>query len=166
MTMRQRFYAGSADRKPLKTYRRPFVCIGKITNYEGIMKYLPLLGLCCLASSAFSQNYSWDGKTLLLNNGSISRRMVYDKNRLTFTTHQLLLKDFDKGFINKESPDFSLLANDRKMDGLSAWTLLACESAQDSHQGQGATIKLKSKDALEVDITYLLYPELPLIKSM
>ena len=56
-----------------------------------------------------------------------------------------------------------------EVTGLNRWNVISCEPVTDETGGEGCIITLagaeKENDQLEVSITYLLYPELPLIRK-
>jgi alpha-galactosidase len=71
-------------------------------------------------------------------------------------------------FNSEKSKEFSLLIDGKHCDGQSGWSLISYQYAADSRQGKGVTVNLKGKrdfTGLEVQITYLLYPDLPVIRK-
>ena len=58
------------------------------------------------APNTFSQYYSWDGKTLLLDNGIIKRNIVFNQDSSKLVTRQLLLKNHKADYIVGEFTDF------------------------------------------------------------
>jgi len=114
--------------------------------------------------NTFSQYFSWDGKTLLLDNGIIKRKIVFNKDSSKWVTRQLLLKDRDDDYISGECSDFSLLVNDVITDGYSGWSVISCEPVQDGLQGKGAGITLRN-NTLELTVNYILYPDMPVIRK-
>ncbi len=80
----------------------------------------------------------------------------------------LRIKGNNLNFNSETSKEFSLLINGNYCDGQSGWDLISFASASDKRQGRGATIKLKGTNAfsgIEVGITYLLYPDLPVVRK-
>jgi len=128
-------------------------------------KTLLVIYLILSVLNLFSQSYTWDGENLILDNGYIKRVIKYQKDSMKFTTRQILCKDYTGDFIEKESAEFAFLANDKQYNGFSNWNLIGCEKASDTLQGTGVTVRLKNIENVEVDITYLLYPKLPLIRK-
>jgi len=113
---------------------------------------------------SYAQNYHWDGKTLVLDNGLIKRTIAYSQDSLKYTTRQIGLTNSGKGYIEKESKDFAFRVNDSVMDGFSKWQLLSCTAAKDNYEGTGATVTLKHNE-IKIHLTYLMYPGLPLIRK-
>ena len=128
-------------------------------------KTLNLLIAVFVFTALQSQYYTWDGKTLLLDNGFVTRRIVYSSDSLKFTTRNIQLNGVKGGFLEKESPEFSFLVNNIKTDAFSGWTLVSCNAATDGQDGKGAGVKLIAGNGLEVEVTYLMYPNLPLIRK-
>jgi alpha-galactosidase len=114
-----------------------------------------------------SEDYAeWDRNSLLLSNGLIEREIIVENGSIR--TNKLKIKGNDLNFNSEESKEFSLLVDSKYYDGQSGWSLISFNAAADIRQGKGATIKLKgTKDlsGIEVDITYLLYPDLPVIRK-
>jgi alpha-galactosidase len=116
--------------------------------------------------SLFSQDFfRWNGTTLTLDNGCIQRTIIYNKDSLKLATSQLLLKAGGYEAVKGQSAEFSFQVNGNVFNGLSGWMLVSCVPASDNHSGKGATIRMSLNDSLEVEITYLLYPGLPLIRK-
>jgi alpha-galactosidase len=109
---------------------------------------------------------AWNNNSLVLNNGIVERSIVVE-NGIIYT-QSLKIKGNDLNFNSEQSKEFSLLIDGKYCDGKSGWSLMSIEPASDIRRGNGATTKLKgTKDfsGIEVDITYLLYPELPVIRK-
>ena len=119
-----------------------------------------LLGI----QNSFSQYYTWDGKTLELDNGVVNREITFVTDSSKIVTKNLFLNGFTDNFLKGATSDFSLLVNDKVVDGYSNWSIISCLPAIDNHEGKGASIKLKN-ELLEITITYLLYPEMPVIRK-
>lgn len=128
------------------------------------MKTCMFTVLNCLFLISLAQNYHWDGRTLVLDNGLIKRTIVYSKDSLKFTTRQIVLNKSGKEYIQAESKDFAFTVNGIEMNGFSEWQLVSCTDAKDNYQGAGASISLKNND-IKIEITYLMYPGLPLIRK-
>jgi alpha-galactosidase len=123
--------------------------------------------LLFFGSTLEAQDFAaWNNNSLVLNNGIVERRIVIENG--TIYTRSLKIKGNDLNFNSEESKEFSLLIDGKYCDGKSGWSLMSIDPATDIRQGNGATTKLKgTKDFLgiEVDITYLLYPDLPVIRK-
>ena len=128
---------------------------------------LSVMWLSIFMSEADSQDFaSWNGNVLVLTNGVVTREIVIDNG--TISTINLKIKDNDLNFNSDISSEFSFLINGRDCNGKSGWNLISFVAAADPGQGRGATVKLMGKHAfsgIEVDITYLLYPDLPVIRK-
>lgn len=131
-------------------------------------KKLLILSFCLysLLNPLIAQdNFKWDGKNLILDNGHIKRSIVFNRDSGKFTTKQIKLNGFDYNFVKNECREFSFLANGQMFNGLSGWEIIDCTPASDNLQGKGMKIRLIHNDTLEVAITYLMYPGLPLIRK-
>ncbi len=117
--------------------------------------------------SAQAQNYAtFHDHSLVLDNGLVEREILVNDG--IFQTKSLKIKGNDLNFDSEKSKEFSLYINGKYCDGQSGWDLKSFDVARDDHQGQGATVKLQgTKDfsGIELDITYLLYPDLPVIRK-
>lgn len=109
---------------------------------------------------------TWNNNILILNNGLVTREIVIDKGIIC--TKILKISGSDINFNSEDSKEFSLIINGKQGDGQSGWDLISFVSASDIRKGSGATVKLRGTKAfngIEVDITYLLYPDLPVIRK-
>ncbi len=109
---------------------------------------------------------SWKGKELLLDNGFVRREVVMEGNIII--TKSLMLKGRELNFDTKDTKEFSFLIDGKSYDGTSGWRLVSSGPAKDDHQGEGATVTLKGMNELsdiELKITFLLYPNLPVIRK-
>ncbi len=130
--------------------------------YRLIFGLLLVTGLNPLKSQDF---YTWDGTSLTLDNGYIQRKVIYNKDSLKLTTRQILLSAGEYDAVRGQSDEFSFLINGSQLNGLSGWKLIDCLPASDNNSGRGAKIRISHNDTLDVTITYLLYPGLPLIRK-
>jgi len=114
-----------------------------------------------------AQNFAtFQSNSLLLNNGLVEREIVADAG--TVYTKSLKINGNDLNFNSEGSKEFSLYIDGKYCDGKSGWSLISFVKASDDHQGNGATVKLKgikNLSGIELDITYLLYPNLPVIRK-
>jgi len=129
--------------------------------------FLCFLGMLFFGPALDAQDFaSWNGNLLVLNNGLLERSIVVENG--TIYTRSLKIKGNDLNFNSKESKEFSLLIDGKNCDGKSGWSLISYVAATDIRQGKGATVKLKGAknfQGIEVDITYLLYPDLPVVRK-
>jgi len=130
-------------------------------------KVFSLLGFLSCISVMQAQTYAtWTNSTLHLNNGLVEREISIEGGK--FLTKSLKLKDNDINFNSEKSKEFSLLINGKICDGKSGWILKQIEPSSDNYQGTGAVVKLRGRDrfaGIELHITYLLYPNLPVIRK-
>jgi alpha-galactosidase len=132
------------------------------------MKKIKLIVSCFLLlfPSAYAQDFAiWKDNKLTLDNGIIIREIIVEKGRIL--TNNLKLKNNDLNFNNK-SEEFSFMINGKSYNGASGWSLKSFLPANDKYQGKGAIIRLegtKEMTGIELDITYLLYPSLPVIRK-
>jgi alpha-galactosidase len=131
-------------------------------------------------------------QTLWLDNGAIRRGVVVAPDG-TVSTLSLRIPDCPANFIRLagEEPvpsqpptspgekidpqkgpnpaEFSFRANDRLYSGKQAWEFLGIDASAREGAGTGATLSLRTKDGparnLRVELTYILYPGLPLIRK-
>lgn len=120
--------------------------------------------------TSFSQDFfTWDGgRILTLDNGVIKREINYTNDNVY--SSGLFLKGHNNNFINKNRvPEFDFLLDDKRIseyDG--GWKIISFEPLKDNLQGKGVTIKIQRENTnqgLELEINYLLYPGLPVIRK-
>ncbi len=125
------------------------------------------IGLFLFAPILKAQDFvSWQNNSLILNNGVITREILVDNGHIF--TKSLKIKGVDLNFDSDQSKEFSLDIDGKVCDGESGWNLISFVKANDSRQGRGATVRLqgtKECAGIEADITYLLYPDLPVIRK-
>jgi alpha-galactosidase len=116
--------------------------------------------------SLSAQDYAvWKDNSLVLDNGVINRQISVINGRVL--TKSLTIKGSDINF-NAKSEDFSFEIDGKKLSGLAGWKLISIVDATDKYQGNGATLKLEGRGeavGISIDVTYLLYPELPVIRK-
>lgn len=131
--------------------------------YRGLFFIL----LCHAFSASVAQDYAtFFPDSLELNNGTVSRAIKFKDGAIT--TRRITVKSDSMDFTGRKSKEFSLLINGKYYDGHSGWTLMAMANTHDDHQGKGAVIKLGGKKelaGLEIELSYLLYPDLPVIRK-
>lgn len=128
---------------------------------KAILLFLAFHGMC------FSQtNWKFDGKTLELSNGHLTRTILLAHDSMA--PAGLFLNGRDENYLRGKSPEFQFILNDRMVNGWTGWTTVSCKPVSDELQGTGAAWKLKGRgpaEGLELTITYLLYPDLPLVRK-
>jgi len=120
-------------------------------------------------SGSASEFTSWDGEKLTLDNGSIQRVLLWDQEMGSFTTKSLQPSGSDKSFTREDSKEFHFLLNDVFVTGNNQWKVISYNPVTNNTDGQGCIITLAGDEEinrkLEISITYMLYPELPLIRK-
>jgi alpha-galactosidase len=115
----------------------------------------------------FAQQFAlWKGNELILDNGFIKRELAFERNQIH--TKSLRIKGNDLNFDTEGSKEFSFSADAKNYDGNSGWRLVSFSSSNDNYQGNGATVYLQGTGSLSyisLSITYLLYPNLPVIRK-
>ena len=108
----------------------------------------------------------WTSSELILDNGLVQRTIklpASDGHFLT-TAYKPVVGDFR--YFNKTSPDFQFELNDIVYTGSGDWKLVTVQKITDTKQGDGAAVTLQSKDGkIELTVTFLLYPDLPVIRK-
>lgn len=131
------------------------------------MRIFYFLVLCLLETSLHAQDFaSWQNHSLILNNGVVTREIVVENGSIR--TKSLKIKGNDLNFDSEQSKEFSLEIDGKLCDGESGWNLISFDKADDARKGKGATVKLQGTKVfagIEADITYLLYPDQPVIRK-
>ena len=127
--------------------------------------------LMLVTLSGFASEYtSWDGEKLTLDNGSIQRVILWEQGTGRFTTETFKPAGSDKSFTKEDSKEFHFLLNGKDLTGKNRWEIISYEPITGDNGGQGCIIILAGDEErnnnLEISITYMLYPELPLIRKM
>jgi len=129
---------------------------------KNLLNLLLLLIVPSLSAQTFG---GWTDSKLVLDNGIVNREIVVENGRLF--TRSLMIKNNDLNF-NGKSEEFSFVIDNKSYNGASGWSLISFISAKDKYKGSGATVKLKGTKELsgiELEIMYLLYPNLPVIRK-
>lgn len=137
------------------------------------MKILNKLLLCSffVVPSIISgqNNFTWQMGKITLDNGVIRRNIEIDEEKGTVQTTSMFLKDNDRNFVNGDATlEFCFVIDDKTYSGQSKWVYLRHSVAKDEHNGEGVTLTVRGTgvlSAFELDITYLLYPDLPVIRK-
>ncbi len=130
-------------------------------------KLLGYLFCLLIVPSVSAQDFAvWKDNKLVLDNGIVNREIIVENGRIF--TNSLQLKGNDLNFNSGMSKEFSLYIDGKYCDGQSEWDLISFAAANDNYKGNGAIVKLRGTKVflgIEVDITYLLYPDLPVIRK-
>lgn len=112
---------------------------------------------------------SWDGFRLSRDNGILGRQLVFHPDTGSFSTIYLNLEDTQTSYLSETSAEFSFTANGQLISGHDSWKVNGFRPAFDALGGEGATIILElvkePAAGLIVELTYLLYPGLPVIRK-
>lgn len=131
------------------------------------LRFPLLMGLILLVPDLNAQDFaSWNQDSLVISNGLIERNIVFENGG--FNTRSLKIKGSGWNFATEKSKEFSMFINGQYCDGNSGWLLKSFVPASDTRQGKGATVILagtKEFTGIELGITYLLYPGLPVIRK-
>ena len=136
------------------------------------MKYNIIFLLISLSFtlSGFASGFTtWDGKELILDNGSIRRIIVWDEETGSFATQHILNNSIGEDYTGNSTLEFHFLLNDKAITGRNKWKVLSHESMILDMGGEGSIITLAGDEEMnqnmEITITYMLYPDLPLIRK-
>ncbi len=133
------------------------------------MKFLfltSLLFIQCQACAQPNEYATWDSEELILDNG-YARRTISLKDGNISTTG-LTTPGQPDNFMDKGSQDFLLSINDNAYSGIShTWTIENIKQYHDDQDGRGAVITLLpvSNASFRLNIIYVMYPELPVIRK-
>ena len=130
------------------------------------MFFLPCLTLSALASGFTA----WDGEKLTLDNGFLQRIVLWDQETGSFTTESLRPANAQESYTREDSKEFQFLLNEKTITGLNRWKVISYKPVSSGDGGQGCIIILAGDEEknfdLELSITYMMYPDLPLIRKM
>lgn len=122
--------------------------------------------LMCLIAPGPGQAYVHIGEDeIILDNGELIRKLHISDG--SFFSSGLYISENSLNYI-KESMDFSFLLNGKGVNGGSGWKMEKPVFINDEQSGQGVRISLvglDSLDGLKLDISYMLYPELPVVRK-
>ncbi len=110
---------------------------------------------------------SWDDSQLNLDNGLVKRVIQFNPQKTSVSTSRLAFCKGDTNFVQNSSNEFYFECDDLPISGMDGWTLKNIKKAADEHQGNGATVTLERNRSprLVLEITYLLYPQTPVIRK-
>ncbi len=128
------------------------------------MKKLIILVLLSGQTILSAQDFSSEGKSsLVLGNGYLKRIITREGN--SFGSAGMFIKDSEENFLN-HSREFSFTLNGKLVDGATGWKFVGTENIRDEMQGSGMKIILQSPvESLTLDLNYLFYPELPVLRK-
>jgi len=105
---------------------------------------------------------------LIISNNSITRSFVKYCNGCMLTDEIILQGDVFN-FLNGTTDEFCFEINDSLITGYNKWNIEDINDITDSYKGNGIVISLKGaeklNECLKLEMTYLLYPELPVIRK-
>ncbi|NJO70013.1 MAG: hypothetical protein HC830_12675 [Bacteroidetes bacterium] len=109
----------------------------------------------------------WDSVHLTLNNGVIKRSIALGNS---IHTQFMGLCNSKAGVLaTEDAQEFHFNINGISYDGKSNWKIIGVKEIVEKNNGNGVTLSLQNVSAKEthvqVDITYILYPGLPLIRK-
>jgi alpha-galactosidase len=112
----------------------------------------------------------WSNNTLVLDNGAVQRKIVFDAKKRAIRTTELKLAGDDFNFLGRSpAPEFSFEIDGNVCRGDSGWEVASVTPASAELDGRGAAVVLRSAGAnpakVEITIEYLLYPKLPVIRK-
>ena len=127
-------------------------------------------GLCLVFQLSMAQSYAtWDTHQLILDNGIVQRQLIFDPDTGSFTTTNLVVAGGDTSFLSESSDEFSFNVNGILVSGRDSWKMMGIEEASDDLHGSGAKVRLRAEHGpargMEVELTYLLYPGLPVVRK-
>lgn len=112
-----------------------------------------------------AQNWTlFSDSKITLDNGKISSTLQLSGDSIVCSA--LPLHESEYNYISA-SRSFSFAVNDKSLDGYSGWQMLESRAIEGENLGKGASILLKSNgiSGLEVELNYLMYPDLPLLRK-
>jgi len=118
-------------------------------------------------SPCFGQSVvRWENDTLVLDNDVIRRTIVFSENLISTTA--LAFKD-NSDFIRSGANEFYFELDGQGVTGAGPWKLISKEAVVDNFKGKGVAVTLRGMEKelknIDVTITYMLYPELPVIRK-
>ena len=127
-------------------------------------KSVGILSLMGLFSFVGMQNLQADESRTVVDNGKIQRRVVCSDKHVLGEAY--MLEGDGTSFLNNGSCEFSFLANDSLYTGASNWKDVQFADTVCSNGGKGTLLSMLSEAGdLKVELLYLTYPDLPLIRK-
>ena len=128
-----------------------------------------ILCILCLVSLSLvrAQTFAtWDNQTLILDNGAVKRVIKLGSNNIGIVSNSMKLINSSDEFLNRNSEEFYFEIDGKVLTGLDKWDLVRIESIKGENNGDGAVVVLVHENPqIKISITYLLYPEIPLIRK-
>ena len=122
--------------------------------------------LICFVVDAQDYAVRESGDRLVLDNGAIKRVINLNSEKGGIVTGSMTLKNSKSDFIAEGTREFSIDVDGETVTGLDKWIVSDVSIIKDERKGSGATIVLNHPDKkLRVSLTYLLYPDLPLVRK-
>jgi len=138
------------------------------TDFLFSIRFIGLIALLAHlnASPAMSQKSNTEPENLVeLNNGCLLREIQFQEGCISSTS--LRMAGQERNYIHA-SEEFSFRVNEQVVNGSSGWILEGTEAIRDKRSGSGTRISLAGTNDLEgllVEINYLLYPDMPLVRK-
>lgn len=118
-----------------------------------------------ILNNVLAQTYAtWNKDSLTLDNGT-SRRVIQlgTKQKGIFSSSFKLNSD-KEDFLSPGTEEFSFFMDGKKLTGLEKWKVISISNASDENKGNGVKLILEHPSLeLQIGITYLMYPKLPII---
>ncbi len=126
-----------------------------------------LLAFLCFSINVFAQEFAkWEEGTVVLDNGVIRRVIQIGQPNAGLVSSSITLHGDKTQFLSEGSGEFSFEIDEKLISGSDGWQHLSTEVARDEGDGHGVTISLEHpQEHLTVAITYLIYPDLPIIRK-
>ena len=130
-------------------------------------KPIIISSLLLISFAVLSQDvFRFDGKTLVLSNKTISRKIEIRNDSVL--SSGLFLNKGNFNYITNGSAEFKFILDGKTVSSLSGWKVTGVDPVSEDFKGRGAVVNLKSTGVakgLEISITYLMYEDLPLIRK-
>ncbi|MBC8035433.1 MAG: alpha-galactosidase [Chitinophagaceae bacterium] len=131
---------------------------------------LPLTIVCFLCINTVAtqaQSFAkWTDKELTLNNNVVKRSIKLPVNTGNFITTEYKPVEGEFKYFLTTNDDFRFEINGTVYSGKGKWSLKNIVKHSDSKSGDGASVILTSEDKrIEIQIQFLLYPGLPVIRK-
>ncbi len=119
-----------------------------------------------LCANGAAQYANWTNTALVLDNGIVQRVIQLPGVEGNFLTTSYKPVNGAFKYFRPSNTDFQFEVNGVVYSGKSNWQLKHIKSIQDSLQGDGAAVVLRSSDSkIELTVKFLLYPDLPVIRK-
>lgn len=101
---------------------------------------------------------------ITIDNGAVKRVIETADGHVVSSNYSL--PGYKHNFLVKGSREFSFLVNDKPYSGLDAWTGITSRDTTAANGMKGVIISfLEPGSAFKVELTYLTYPDLPLVRK-